>query len=179
MKLALPLCVALVSVAGTAAAQKVAPGLWEYSIAMKPGGAQADALARMQEQLARMPPDKRKQMDEMLQRQGLAAGGAPGQPVTTKVCITPEQAARDEVTQPDSNCKQLSKDRQGNTMRFTFACTGERQATGEGEYTFVSDKQHQGKVIVNTMVRGKPERMEMAHQGRWLATNCGDVKPRP
>jgi hypothetical protein len=176
--LSLVMTLLLLATAGPACAQKIAPGLWENTMTMKPGNSQMDAaMARMQEEMARMTPEQRKMMEDMMARQGAGVSVAPGGAIAVRVCITPEQAARDEVPQPDSHCKQTSKERSGNTVRFKFVCTGERAGTGEGEYTFINDKTHKGRVVINTTARGKPERMEMEHSGRWLAAACGDVKP--
>ncbi|MBA4176906.1 MAG: DUF3617 domain-containing protein [Leptothrix sp. (in: Bacteria)] len=164
-----------------AVAQKLSPGLWEHSVTMKTSSGRMEAgMARMQEQLAAMPPEKRKQLEAMMGRQGMGMGmgqGA-GQPMVVKVCLTPEQAARDEMPQADANCRQLSQERSGKTVRFKFACTGERQSSGEGEYTLDSDKAHHGRTLLTTVAQGRPERMEMEHRARWLGASCGDVKPR-
>ena len=163
-------------------AQKIVPGLWEYSMTMKgqQGGQMEAAQAQMQAQMASMPPEQRKKIEAMMAQRGVQMGG-PGKPMVVKTCVTPEQASRDmrdEVPQHDSNCKQVSKSRSGNTMKFKFECGGERPSSGEGEYTFVSDKEMKGHVVVNTTVKGKPETMEMDNAGRWLGADCGDIKPR-
>ena len=186
MKLALQgaLAALVFALPGLAAAQKVAPGLWEYSATMKAQGAQVDAaMARMQEQMARMPPEKRQQMEQMMASRGISMG--PGgmatgaQPIVVKTCITPEQAARDEVAHQDANCKQVSQERVGKTLKFKFVCTGEHESRGEGEYTFESDKAAKGRVTVDSVSKkGEPMHMEMAHTARWLAADCGDIKPR-
>lgn len=172
----------LACLSATAHAQKMAPGLWEQTMTMKTQSGQMEAgMAKMKEELARMPPEQRKQMEAMMAQRGMGmAGGKAGANATTvRVCITPEQAARDEVAQQhEGNCKQVSKERSGNTMKVKFACTGAHASTGEGEYTFISDKVHKGHTVVDTTVQGKPERMEMEHSGRWISADCGDVKPR-
>jgi len=176
------LSTAALCAAGAAQAQKVAPGLWEHTMTMKSQGGQMEAaMAQMQEQLSRMTPEQRKQMEAMMANRG--GGGAmaiaAGKPTSVKVCITPEQAARDEIPQTQQgNCQQTSRERTGNMLKFKFTCTGERPATGSGEYTFSSDKAHTGRMVVETMMRGQAERIEMDHAGRWLAADCGDVKPR-
>ena len=167
--------------AGEAMAQKITPGLWEHSMTMKGGSGEMDAaMAQMKDEMAKMSPEQRKMMQEMMAKQGVSigAGGPGGQAITAKTCITPEMAARDEMPQQDSNCRQTSKERSGNTLRFKFVCTGDKPATGEGEYTFVNDKQHKGRTVVNTTVKGKPELIEMEHSGKWLAADCGNVAPR-
>lgn len=170
----------LAALAGPASAQKLAPGLWEHAMTMKSGSGQAEqGMAQMQQELARMPPEQRKMVEQMMASRGVAMGAAPGAPTTVKLCITPEQAARDELPQHDGRCKQTSMERSGNKMRFTFACSGEPPSRGEGEFTLESAKAHRGRVVVDTTVQGKPERMEMQTRGRWLAADCGSVKPRP
>ena len=140
----------------------------------------------MQEQLAAMPPEKRKQMEAMMASRGITmpgatggvgAGGRSARDITVKVCVTPEQAARDEMPQRDGRCQQTGRERSGNTVRFKIVCTGERPVTGEGEFTLDSDKAHHGHLFMNTVVRGKTERMEMEQSARWLSADCGDVKP--
>lgn len=167
-------------------AQKLAPGLWEHSVTMKTASGAVEAgMAQMQERLAAMPPEKRKQVEDMMARQGMTmgagagAGGGAGQAMVVKVCLTPEQAALDRLPPPDSNCKQTRQQREGKTLRFAFECSGERQGKGEGEYTLDSDKAHHGRTTIDVLARGKPERMEMQHKARWLAADCGTVKPRP
>jgi hypothetical protein len=178
------LLAAWLSMAGAAHAQKITPGLWEHTVTMKmSGGAMDAAMAQAREHMDRMPPEQRKRVEEMMARNGgpSMAGGMgmmSGKPTVMKVCITPEQAARDEIPQSDPNCQTTSKERSGKTLKFKFSCTGERQATGEGEFTLISDKEHKGHVVVDALMRGQQARMELDNSGRWLAADCGDVKPR-
>ena len=165
-------------------AQKLAPGLWENSLTMKSSDTRLTAgMERMQKELAAMPPEKRKQMEAMMAAQGINMGMAagPGGPaIVAKVCLTPEQAARDELQPPaDGDCRQTSMQRSGNTLRMKFECTGKRPGKGEGEYVLDSPKAHHGRTSIETMEGGKPVRLEMNHSGRWLAADCGEVKPRP
>ncbi len=176
--------VAALLVGAPARAQKLAPGLWEHSMTMKSSDPRmAEGMARMQKELAAMPVEQRKQMEALMAAQGMNMGmaaGAGGPAIVAKACLTPEQAARDEMTPPsEGDCKQTSMQRSGNTLRMKFSCTGKRQATGEGEYTLESPKAHRGRTVVDTVEGGKTVRMEMTHTGRWLAADCGAVKPRP
>lgn len=162
--------------AESAQAQKATPGLWEHTVTMK-GGKMDAAMAQMQEQMARMPPEQRKQFEAMMGAQGMSMMA--GKPTTLKVCVTPEQAARDEVPLSTGECTQTSRERSGRTMRIKFTCQGQRKGSGEAEFTFDSDKAHHGRMFINAVEDGKPVRMDIEHSGRWLAASCGDVKPRP
>lgn len=157
---------------------RMQPGLWEQSVTMKSASGQMEAqMAQMQQQMASMPPEQRKMVEQMMARQGVGMGAA-GQPHTVRLCITPEQAERQDVAQHDGNCKQELLQRSGNTLRYRFACTGEHPTSGEGEYTLASPTSYSGKASVLTQVKGKPEKMDMTTQGRWVSADCGAIKPR-
>jgi TolA-binding protein len=174
--------IALSALAAPAMAQpgKMQPGLWEHAMTMKSASGQMEAqMAQMQKELASMPPEQRKMVEDMMARQGVTmGGGAGGRNTTIKMCITPEQAQRAEVPQQDGNCKQETVERSGNTVRYRFSCAGNPPTTGEGEYTMASPTSYTGRTTVLTQVQGKPEKMEMTQTGRWLAADCGSIKPR-
>jgi hypothetical protein len=130
----------------------------------------------MEKQLAAMPPDQRKQMEAMMAGRG-GKMGASGR--STKVCLTKEQAERPpEARMNQGECTQKDVQRSGNTIKYKFECT-KPPSSGEGELTFSSDKAYSGRSTVTSQVAGKPQQMTMEMQGKWLATDCGDVKPRP
>jgi len=168
--------VALASSAHGAVAQTQAPGLWEHSFTMTSDDGKMDkAMAEMQKQMAAMPPEQRKQMEAAMASRGvkMGAGGT-----SVKVCVTKEEAAKPpEARMSSGNCTQKDIQRSGNTMKFKFECT-QPPSTGEGEMSFVGDKAYTGKTTVTSQVAGKPQQMNMQMQGKWLASDCGDVKPR-
>ena len=74
-------------VALSASAQSLKPGLWEISHKTQFGaGAMSDKMAAMKDQMASLPPDQRKMMEDMMAKQGVSMGAAGG--VTVKTCIT-------------------------------------------------------------------------------------------
>ena len=165
------------SLIAPASAQQMRPGLWEHSSRIMDPQMQAQ-MAQAQSALAGMPPEQRKMMEQMMAKQG--GGGMPsigaGGTTIQKVCITKEQAARDEVGQQDPNCTQQHT-RSGNKLKFRVSCTGPRPMKGEGEYTFQSDKAYSGRMRVEGGgPQGRP--MEMEQSGRWLSADCGNIKPR-
>ena len=171
---------ALMSLSIGAQAQKLTPGLWEQQAIMKTGNGQMEAaMAQMQAQMAAMSPEQRKQMEAAMGRQGMGAPAGPGQPMTMKVCLTADQAARDEIPQQDGQCRQTRSVRTGNTVKFTLECTGAQQAKGEGEFTVVSPKEHKGRMRITSTRQNREETLEMQLSARWLAADCGAVKPRP
>ena len=82
----------LAFVSFAASAQTQAPGLWEHSVIFKTqSGEMEKAMAEMQKQLAAMPPEQRKQMEQMMAGRGVGIGPKAN---TYKVCVTKEEAAR-------------------------------------------------------------------------------------
>jgi len=163
--------------AGSAAAQKLAPGLWEHTVTVKSDDGRAEAaMAQMQQQLAAMPPEQRKKIEEMMARRGMGVGGKPN---AVRVCISPEMASRDELPQGnEGRCKRQSLQRSGNTVRFKFVCEGNPPSSGEGEFTYAGNKAYSGRTVLDRVVKGQPQRTEVQMEGRFVASDCGDVKPR-
>jgi hypothetical protein len=176
MKLRLVLAAAPLALACLgASAQSMKPGLWEHSFTMKSGSGQTEkAMADLQKQMAAMPPDQRKQMEQMIAKNGMGMGSGAN---SIKVCITPEDAARMDLPQKDGNCKQEITQRSASSIKFKFACAGTPPSTGEGEATFTGPTAYTSRVVVNTVAQGKPERMESSSTGKWLAADCGAIKP--
>jgi uncharacterized membrane protein YkoI len=168
---------ALALTALAAHAQTQAPGLWEHTMNMKSAGGEMEkAQAEMQKQLAAMPPEQRKQMEQAMAGRGMTMGA---QGTTVKVCVTKEQAARAAEPRMNGDCTRQDVQRSGNTMKFKFECSKPQPSSGEGEMTFVSDKAYTGKTTVTTQVKGQPQQMNMEMSGKWLGADCGDIKPRP
>ena len=157
-----------------AAAQTQAPGLWEHTVAMKPGNPDIDnAMALLQKRLASMTPEQRQQIEAVMAHNGMKLGAAG---TTMQVCITKEEASKPpEARMHNADCKPADVQRSGNRMSYRFECT---KGKGEGEMTFISDKAYTGHVTVDSEASGKPQHIVMDMSGKWLASDCGDVKPR-
>jgi len=155
---------------------KLQPGLWEQVVTMKSSSGEMESrMAQMQQEMASMPPEQRKMVEDMMARQGV---GMSGRNTTVRLCITPEQAARADMPQQQGDCTQEVIERSGSTVRFRFACSGKPPTSGEGEYTMTSPTAYSGRTTVLSQAGGKPEKMEMTQTGRWVAAECGSVKPR-
>lgn len=152
------------------------PGLWEHRFTMESqSGEMERSMQQMQEELANMPPEQRKMMEQMMASQGVQVG--PGGH-SVRICLSQEQAARGMVPQQDGNCRQEVVKRSGNTIKYRFNCTGNPPSSGEGEVTIISPTAYTGKSIVNTTVNGQPDRITMEQSGKWLSDDCGNIKSR-
>lgn len=164
--------------AAVTSAQGIKPGLWEINQKLGGNPQMDQAMAQMQKQMAAMSPAQRKQMEAMMGQQGVnMPTAAPGGGMAMKVCISPEMAARSEMpSQTEGDCKTTVTARSGNTMKMSVACKNP-PSTGEGTYTFSGDTAYTMKMVMNTTHQGKTETMTMDGQGKWLAADCGAIKP--
>lgn len=164
----------LLGTALTAHAQNLKPGLWESSSKMQ--GGMGSQIAAMQAEMAKMPPEQRKMMQDMMAKQGTTLGAAGPGSISSKVCLTKEMIERNEMPASPGECTSTTSPRIGNTMKTSFTCA-KQGARGEGQFTFVSPEAYTMKMSITTVVQGKSEKMDMDGQGRWLSTDCGTVKP--
>ena len=159
-----------------AAAQTQVPGLWEHSFKMKSQDAETDkALADMQKQMAAMAPEQRKQIEQMMSSRGMSMGA---QGTVLKVCVTKDDVARKAEPQFREGCTQQVVQRTASSMKVKFECPQPQPMSGEGEMSFTSDKAYTGKSTVTSQANGKAQQMTIEMAGKWLAADCGDVKPR-
>jgi Protein of unknown function (DUF3617) len=172
-----PAVLVLMGVACGAQAQAMKPGLWEISQKMQSASGEMEkAMADMQKELAAMPPEQRKMMQDMMAKQGVAMGGGGPGATSVKVCMTREMVERNEVGAAQGDCKSSYAPRTGNTMKMSFVCT-KPPSSGEGQVSFRGPEEYTSRMTVNTMHNGKNEKMTMDGHGKWIATECGAVKP--
>ncbi len=179
MKLSTPLLAAFtLALATGAAAQTTKPGLWEITNKMQSSSGEMEkAMANMEKQLAGMSPEQRKQMQDMMGKQGMSMGAGTGGGMSMKMCITKEMAERNEMPQQQQgDCKTTQSPRSGNTMKISYVCT-QPPSSGEGVMTFNGDTAYTMKMATTTTVKGKSEKMTMDASGKWLSADCGSIKP--
>ena len=168
---------ALAAATSAAFAQSMKPGLWEVRSRMQMGAQLDQQVVQLQQQMAAMPAEQRKMMEDMLARQGvkLGAASAPGT-LDLQVCISKEMAERDEIPAAKADCKNSVSPRTGNVLRFSFVCTTP-PSSGEGQVVFNGPESYTMKMTVNTLAQGRQEKLSLEGSGRWLASDCGAVKP--
>ena len=167
---------ALATFVCTAGAQTLKPGLWEVTHKMS-GGQMDQSMTQMQKQMASMPPEQRKMMEDMMAKQGVKpGGGTPGGGMSVKICMTKEMVERNEVPSQQGDCKTTHQTRSGGSMKFAYAC-GNPPSAGEGQMTFISPEAYEMKMVMTSQVHGKPDKTNMEGSGKWLGADCGKIKP--
>lgn len=164
---------ALTGLAHGAMAQNLRPGLWEITNRVSSeSGKMESAMQQMQQQMAAMPPEQRKMMQDAMARQGMAMGPAGA----VRMCFTKEMVERNEVPAQQGDCRTTLQPRSGNTVKMSFTCTTP-PSSGEGQITFASPEAYSVKMAMTTTAQGKSEKMNMDASGKWLGADCGAVKP--
>lgn len=151
----------------SAAGAPARPGLWE----VESRASQLDSVeAKLQERVAKLPPDRRAQVEA-----DLRGRVGPTGPTKQKVCVTPETLRRGaEPERHEGDCVTRTK-WSGNTGRIEMACTDGRHGTGE--FVYDSPERYKGWMEMKNPanLRASAGRIEIT--GRRLGDDCGDVKP--
>jgi hypothetical protein len=169
---------ALLGMSWSAWAQTAKPGLWEINNKIISGSPEMEkAMADMHKQLASMPPEQRKMMEDMMAKQGvgMGTGSTPGS-MALKVCLTKEMVERNHFATQQGDCQHTQSPRTGNVMKFSFVCT-KPPSSGEGQVTFNGSESYTMQMTTTSTARGKPEKMSMEANARFLTSDCGNVKP--
>lgn len=171
-------------------------GLWENTVVWD-GGKGASAISpdqmklamdEMKKQFANMPPEQRKQMEAMMAQSGMKVtddgvslnnNQVQISPSGTKakICVTQAEIDRGELPDDVKGCESALKKISATQFKSTHVCSGEYSGTGESEVTFHSPKHYTGTGKMNQMMNGEKQTMEFEMEGKWLSSDCGDVKP--
>jgi hypothetical protein len=162
------------------AAQTMRPGLWQVNNKFTSQNSQlAQQMSALQKQIASMPPEQRKMMEEMMSKQaGINLPTMQDGGMVVKVCVTKEMVAQNQLPVHQSgNCTHQRSPMVGRTMKLSFQCTNP-ESSGEGTATFMSDTAYAMTMHVTAAMDGKKkETTSMAAKGEWLGADCGSIKP--
>jgi hypothetical protein len=168
----------ILAIAAPCSAQTMKPGLWDINTLMKSAdGEMEKAMAGMQAAMASMPADQRKQMEDMMAKQGVKIGSGSGGALNTKVCMSKEMVERNSLPMNNAgNCTEKRGPLVNGRMKASFSCT-KPPSSGEAEFRFNGDTAFSMIMNSTTTMRGKTEKMSMESNGRWLGADCGEIKP--
>ena len=172
------LLVALVlgALAQGAQSQVTKAGLWEVTSKLGGSAEMDNAMIQMQQQMASMPPEQRKQMEAMMAKQGVSMSSTPGG-MSSKMCLTKDMIERSQMpVQTQGDCTSTTSNKTSTGMAFKFTCASP-PSSGEGQYTFMGDSAYSMKMKINSPQQGKQVITTMDSSGKWLGADCGSTKP--
>lgn len=158
------ICCAAAAPAAWAAGQ-MKPGLWEMSM-------KSDAFKAM----PKMSPQQMEQMRKMGVNVPQMQDGA----MVSKVCITKEMAEREQppMGRNEAGCQSKNFQRSGNAYSGDIVCDGAlMKGTGKVKGTFASDSGFTSVYDFKGTAHGQPMNHHSETSGKWLAADCGSVKP--
>lgn len=152
-------------------AQSTKPGLWEIdSNTRVDGQAMPDMAAMMKD----VPPQMRKQMEAMMAQQGVGMA-----PRGMRICVTPEQAVRDELPlRQEDGCKTRWQQRSGKRLSFSMECS-DPPAKGEGEVELISPEAWTSRMTMRIQEGRQTHEVRSETRGKWLSAQCGKIRPAP
>jgi hypothetical protein len=156
-------------------------GLWETKLIRQMRDGQdmtakiAEAHAKMQASLAKMPPAQREKIEAMMA--GSGAGGAAGAG-SIRMCISAAMAARDKpIVDPNSHCEPTTFNRSGNKITFEYNCKMDaRTSAGKGE-SIINGDTITNHVVSTVTDPGGTHNTEIEMQMTYLGADCQGVKP--
>lgn len=176
------LVAALALTAASAATADVAgpnikPGLWEMNVeggngpGMPNAGDMQKAMQKMQAQLAKMPPEQRKMMEQQMGNLGLSVTGGGG----IRICMTDEDIKRQDIPLNDGKCDTTIKTRTASRWAASMVCT-EPKMKGDVEAVFESPTAYSVKMKGTVTQDGREQPYAMSMRWKYITSDCGTVK---
>ncbi|HMD35058.1 MAG TPA: DUF3617 domain-containing protein [Vicinamibacterales bacterium] len=163
------LCLTAV-IAAQAPLMDVKLGLWDITTKTNLGGAMSPMPKVSDEDLAKIPPAQRAQIEAMMKT-------AAGAPMTIKQCLTKEKYEKNLFApqRPNQNCTQTITKNTKTVLEANVVCTSPA-SSGTVHIDAASPTAYQGTVKSKSTERGRQMEITIEMSGKWLGADCGDVK---
>jgi hypothetical protein len=153
----------------------VKPGLWENTATTQISGIAMPTLTP--EQLAQMPPQARARIEAM-------TNGSP-QTQVKKSCVTSEQLNRPMFDNVDKSCSYKLTSSSASSQAIHVECSrGNTKTTGDLALTRIDSEHMKGDMVMKATGDrstkgsvGESMNIKMTFSGKFLSSDCGDVKP--
>jgi len=187
----------LVSVNSGAVQVDVKPGLWEHSVKFDEKSLAAaqkehqqeiqQGIAEMKKRLADIPPEQRAQIAAIMKANGgdldspdvgaMVQKLVPKEPMVSKECLTQAQINEGLMSSSQGNCKNQITQISGNTFKVVSDCKESALSRrDEVLITVQNQKLYTGKALFDSDKAGGTP-MQATITGKWLSSDCGDIKP--
>jgi len=160
-----------------AEAPPIKPGVWEITTDSQTLNGQPlpDMSGQMAEQMKKLPPEMRQQMEAQMKARGVQMAPSGGR-MGVRMCLTREMLDQNHWQKMDGQCQNTAMSHSGATWSWKFKCT-QPPSEGEGTTTFQGTDAYTSDMRMTTQRNGQPQTMTMKHKAKWLGADCGDLKP--
>jgi hypothetical protein len=145
------------------------PGLWQIHIENEING---QKTPDMSERMKNMSPETRKKVEAAMKQQGVDAGDNGGR----KACYSREMIERGRWAEQQLGCKTDYSNHSATSWKWHSSCP-QIGYEGDGEAIFSSSENY---VVTSSGVMtsgGKARTTRSTITAKWLAADCGDLKP--
>ena len=148
------------------ATMNMKPGLWSVQVEVENNGKKINVSNEIAQAMAKMSPEQRKKMQEMMGNMANDQGG-------TQTCFTQDMLTPEKMLKQQSNkkCDMKLTTNTPAVMVGSFTCVDGTK--GDMKWETSSDKM---KGIINT-VSPKRGKAVMNIAGKFVASDCGKIKP--
>ena len=152
----------------------VKPGLWQVKMTSLDANGK-EMPAPEQAAMARMTPEVRARMAEMMKARGMVM---PDESGAMKVCLTKEtfDSGGWQQATAQSGCTTNYLTTTGSLWKWHSSCTSIKSET-DGEVVFNSAENYRTKVTTTSTVMNQTRTTTRVVQSNWLGGDCGDIKP--
>lgn len=153
----------------------VKPGLWETKASTETAGMPKMPAAQMPlEALSKLPPEQRAKMEAMMKSR--AAGGP--MVTTTRTCITRESLSSGRAfARVQASCANRIIASTSSKLQIHMECNEGMKMTGDMTVERLDAEHTKGSMVMKGGQPEHPIETKMSFETRWLAADCGDVKP--
>jgi hypothetical protein len=148
------------------AAGKMKPGLWEMHM-------QSDEMKNMPQ----ISPEQMEQMKKMGVKMPTMQDGG----MAVKVCVSKEMSEQEQpplAQKQQSGCTPQNMKQSGNEYSMELVCDSpELKGIGMVKGSYNGSDSMRSSYDFKGVSNGKPMTQHMESKGKWLAADCGDVKP--
>jgi uncharacterized protein DUF3617 len=161
----------VVSIAAQAqTALPIKAGLWQIHIDREVNGEKAPDMS---EKMKNMDPETRARVEAMMKQRGIDVGASGG---PDKVCYSKEMIQRGRWADQQTECKTDFNSQSAALWKWHSSCP-KLGSESDGEATFSGSENYVVKTSSVTKLGGTSRASHMTITGKWMSSDCGDLKP--
>jgi hypothetical protein len=145
------------------------PGLWQIHVESEVNGQKTPDMA---ERMKNMDPETRRRMEAAMKQRGIDSGDNGGR----RACYSQETIKQGRWAEQQSGCKIDYSSRSATSWKWHSSCP-QIGYEGDGEATFSNSENYVVKSTGVMTSGGKPRSTRTTVTAKWLAADCGDLKP--
>jgi hypothetical protein len=159
---------ALAPALGSAQTPPIKPGLWQVQSERQVDGKQAAPPA---DKMKNLSPETRAKVEAMMKDKGISVGSGGA----SRVCLNKDSLDAGRW-QNAANCQTEFGSRTASAWKWHSVCP-QSETVIDGEAAFANAENYTVNTTSTRTFRGETKTSKMTIHAKWLAADCGDLKP--